>query len=211
MKKALEGFYAYLSGPIGLWSRPVLALLVVPLALAIAQPLWHIELQAPQYPAGLTVDIYAHAIRSGHDDRDLSEINILNHYIGMHKLDRAAFTELDWLPFAFGALILFALRVAAIGDMRMLVDLAVVTGYFAVFSAARFVYKLYNYGHDLAPDAPVKVQPFMPAIAGTKQIGNFTTHASFGTGTYLFVLFVLGVTFVTVFHLVQGYRNAHRS
>jgi hypothetical protein len=38
----------------------------------------------------------------------------------MKKLDRADFTDLDWIPFAIGALALLALRVAAIGDVRAL-------------------------------------------------------------------------------------------
>lgn len=211
VKKALEGFYRYLDQPLDLWSRPLLVLLVVPLVLAVAQPLWHIDLSAPQYPAGLSVDIYAHDIASGHDNKDLREINILNHYVGMKKIERSAFADLDWLPFGFGLLGIMALRVAAIGNVRSLLDLAVMVGYFSAFSAGRFIYKLWVYGHELSPDAPVKVTPFMPAVLGTKQIGNFSTRAAPGLGTYLFSAFVLGVLALAMFHLIEGRLRARKN
>ncbi len=205
----LDGFYRFLGQPLFLWSRPVLVLLVIPLVVAMSLPLWRIELSAPQYPAGLSVDIYAHTITSGHDDKDLREINILNHYIGMKKIERSAFAELDWIPFGLGALAILALRVAAIGDVRALLDLAVIVGYFTAFSGFRFAYKMYVYGHDLAPDAPVKVEPFMPALLGSKQIGNFTTHAEPGPGTYVLAAFVLGVVALVLVHLVVGRHRAN--
>jgi len=211
IKAALDGFYRFLNQPLFLWTRPLLVVLVVPLVLALTQPLWRIELAAPQYPAGLSVDIYAHTITSGHDDKDLREINILNHYVGMKKIERAAFADLDWMPFGFGALIVLALRVAAIGDVRALLDLSVIVGYFASFSGGRFIYKLWVYGHELSPEAPVKVPPFMPAVFGTKQIGNFTTTAHPGAGTYLFGAFVLGVLGVALFHLIQGRRQSKKA
>jgi copper chaperone NosL len=210
IREMLEGFYRFLGQPLFLWSRPVLVVLVIPLVLAFTLPLWRIELAAPQYPSGLSVDIYAHTITSGHDDKDLREINILNHYIGMKKIERSAFAELDWIPFGLGALAILALRVAAVGDVRALLDLAVIVGYFTAFSGGRFAYKMYVYGHDLSPDAPVKVEPFMPALLGTKQIGNFTTHAEPGTGTYVLTAFVLGVIALALVHLIEGRRRANR-
>ena len=52
-----------------------------------------------------------------------------------------------------------------------------ITGYISVFAFGRFVYKLYVFGHNLDPDAPLKIPPFTPAIFGTKQIANFVTHS----------------------------------
>lgn len=211
IRKALDGFYGFMGHPLYLWTRPVLVALVIPLVIAAVLPLWRISLEAPQYPEGLTVDIYTYTLKSGHDDTDLHEINILNHYVGMKKIERAAFAELDWLPFAFGAVAVLALRVAAIGNVRMLIDLAVITGYFTLFSAGRFVYKMYVYGHDLSPEAPVKVPPFMPAVLGTKQVGNFTTHAAPAVGTYLVGIFALGVAALTLFHLIRGRAESKRA
>lgn len=211
IKRALDGLYGFMEHPLYLWTRPALVVLVIPLVIAVMLPLWRIRLEAPQYPDGLTVDIYAYTLHSGHDDKDLREINILNHYVGMKKIERAAFADLDWLPFAFGALALLALRVAAIGNVRMLIDLAVITAYFTLFSAGRFVYKLYVYGHELSPEAPVKVPPFMPAVIGSKEVGNFTTHAAPAVGTYVLLIFVLGVAALTLFHLVRGRAESKRA
>jgi copper chaperone NosL len=208
--KGLTKFYAFLAKPIALRSRFVLALLVVPIAIAVSQPLWRIEMSAPQYPEGLSMTIYAHTIESGHDGRDLHEINILNHYIGMRHIDRQELTDLDWIPFALGLLAILTLRCAAIGTVSSLVDLVVITLYVAGFSMGRFVYRLYGYGHNLSADAPIKVPPFTPAILGTKEIANFTTTGTPELGTYLLALFGLGIALVLAWHLVVGRRQAKR-
>ena len=206
--RAFEGFYAFLERPLFLWTRPALVLLLVPLVIGLTLPLWHIRMEAPQYPEGLTVDIYAHTLQGGHDGNDIHEINILNHYIGMKRIDRTELADLDWLPFGFGLLGIMLLRVAAVGNVRSLLDLTVIAGYFTAFSLGRFIYKLYAYGHQLSPDAPIKIKPFMPAIFGTKEIGNFTTHAGPGSGTYLVGVFAVGLLGIAVLHLVKGRRNA---
>src|SRR5262245_1567507 len=122
MKSALARFYEFLDRPIPLWSRGLLVALVIPLALAFAAPLWRISLRAPQYPQGLYMEIYAHKLDGGNGGHDIAEINTLNHYIGMHKIDRAELSELDWMPFALAALALLTLRCAAIGNVRILID-----------------------------------------------------------------------------------------
>ena len=211
MTQPLAKFYAFLDRPLRGWSRIALALLVVPLALTFTAPLWRIQLEAPQYPKGLHMDIYAHKLESGNNGQHLAEINNLNHYIGMKKIDRAALSDLDWLPFAIGALGLLALRCAAIGDVRALVDLAVLTGYVSLFSLGRFAYRLYIFGHDLAPDAAVKVKPFTPAIFGSKQIANFTTYSYPQLGSGLIGAFATGVIVLLAYHLVAGRLEAARA
>lgn len=210
MSPGLKPFYAFLSRPLFLRARVLLALLVVPLALSFSAPLWRIAMYAPQYPGGLTLDIYAYQLVSGHDGQDLHEINTLNHYIGMQHIDRDALGDLDWIPFALGALLILALRVAAIGDVRALVDLAVVTLYVSAFSFARFAYRLYEFGHHLSPEAPVKVKPFMPVLLGTKQVANFDTHSYPQLGSLFMGVFVLGVIGLTAWHLLAGRRAALR-
>lgn len=206
--RALDGFYDFLERPLFLWTRPVLVLLLVPLVIGLTMPLWHIRMEAPQYPDGLTVDIFAFKLEGGHEGNDLREINILNHYIGMKKIDRAELADLDWLPFGFGLLGVLLLRLAAIGNVRSLLDLSVLVGYFGAFSVGRFVYKMYSFGHHLSPDAPVKITPFMPALFGTKEVGNFTTHAGPGSGTYLVGLFACALMGIALLHLVLGRRRA---
>lgn len=211
MRLYIDAFYDFLGRPLDKRLRPLLALLVVPLLFALTQPLWRISMEAPQYPAGLYMDVYAYKVEGGNEGQHLQEINTLNHYIGMRHLDAADFADLDWLPFAFGILALLTLRVAAIGQVRSLVDLAVIVGYVLAFAGARFVYTLYVYGHELDPRAPVDIEPFTPVIIGTKQIANFTTHSWPQAGTYYIAAFALGVVATLAWHLVTGRRAAARA
>jgi copper chaperone NosL len=210
MRLYIDAFYDFLGRPLDKRLRPLLALLVVPLVLALWQPLWRISMEAPQYPGGLYMDVYAYKVEGGNGGQHLQEINTLNHYIGMHALDAAAFVDTAWIPFALGALAIFALRVAAIGSVRGLVDLAVMTTYVSLFAFGRFVYMLYTFGHHLNPQAPVKVAPFMPAVVGSKQIANFTTHSLPQLGSLLLGLFVMGLLTLLALQLRAGRQEAVR-
>ena len=196
MTTTIERFYRRLAQPLVSSTRLALVLLAILLGLVFLFPLWNIHMLAPQYPDGLNLVIHAHTV-----DGDVQEVNTLNHYIGMAPIDRASLTDLDWIPFALGALILLMLRVAAIGDNRSLVDLLVLFSYFSAFSMARFAFKLYVVGHDLDPRAPFTVEPFTPALFGTKQIANFTTTSLPETGSYLLVLVGVGLLATLVWNL----------
>jgi copper chaperone NosL len=211
IKQQLSHFYSYLDNPLFGWARITLVVLVIPLTLAFAQPLWRISLHAPQYPDGLWMEIYTHKVEGGNHGQHIAEINTLNHYIGMHKIDRGELSDLDWIPFALGLLLVLALRCAAIGNIRSLIDLAVLTGYVSVFAFGRFVYKLYVFGHNLDPSAPLKVKPFTPAIFGTKQIANFSTTSSPQLGSLLVGVFATGVLVLLTWHLIAGRSHMLRA
>jgi copper chaperone NosL len=208
MRLALDKFYAFLDRPLFLGARLVLLVTVVPLLLTFTAPLWKISMTAPQYPSGLAMEIYAHKIEGGNGGQHIKEINTLNHYIGMHKIDRAELSDLDWIPFALGLLVVLTLRCAAIGNVRALIDLAVITGYIGAFSFGKFVYKLYVFGHNLDPDAPIKLEPFTPAIFGTKQIANFSTQSYPQLGAIYIATFFAGVLGVLAWHLITGRHQA---
>jgi len=208
MQLAIDKFYAYLDRPLLVWSRLILIVLVIPLVLSLTEPLWRISMTAPQYPKGLSMEIYAHKIEGGNNGQHIKEINTLNHYIGMHKIDRAELSDLDWIPFALGLLIVLTLRCAAIGNVRALVDLSVIALYIGLFAFGKFVYKLYVFGHNLDPDAPIKLAPFTPAIFGTKQIANFTTSSYPQLGSVYIAIYFTGVLGVLAWHLISGRRQA---
>jgi hypothetical protein len=208
LRPHVDRFEQFLNEPIHYWSRIALVLLVLPLALSFTQPLWRITLHAPQYPSGLHMDVYAYRLDGGHDGHDVEEINELNHYIGMHRIDRTSFADLDWLPFALGFMGILALRTAAIGNVRMLVDLLVITIYITAFAFTRFVYQLYTFGHNLDRHAAVTIAPFMPVVIGKKQIANFTTQSWPHWGTALMGTFATGLLLLTAWHLWAGYRAA---
>jgi hypothetical protein len=194
-------FHALMTEPLVPWTRLMLLGLVIPLALSFTQPLWNIHLVAPQFSQSLDLDIYAHTIEG-----DIGEINTLNFSIGMARIDPRAFSELDWLPFVMGALILITLRVTAVGNVRSLIDLAVLLFYFSAFSLSRFHYMLYRFGHNLDPYATVEVEPFTPAILGTQQIADITASSYPQSGTWLIGVFSLGVVFLAVWHVFRGLR-----
>jgi hypothetical protein len=198
----LDRFYRSLPEPLSLRVRWLLVLLLLPLALGATQRLWTIHFRAPQYPKGLELHVYAYTLSGGNAGQDVREINTLNHYVGMRALDPAAFADLDFLPFAIGALVLLTLRVAAIGDVRALLDLAVLTGYFGLFSLGRFVYTLYGYGHHLDPTAPIRMEGFMPPVLGTRAIANFTVSSWPSLGTWLISVYGAAVVLIALHEAV---------
>lgn len=207
----LAGFYAFLDRPLRLSSRFMLLLLLVPLVMHFFYPLWQISMFAPQYPEGLSVDIFSYKLMGGHEGRDIVEINNLNHYIGMKTIDRAQLADLDWLPFAFGILTMLGLRVAAIGNVRSLIDFVALSTYFGAFSMGRFYLKMYTLGHNLDPKAAFKMEPFTPVIFGEKQIANFLTQSYPQMGTYLIAISLTGFALVLFWHLWIGWRDNRRS
>lgn len=162
-------------------------------------PLWHMGFWAQQYPEGLDLYIYSHNLVGGDDGNDLTEINVLNHYIGMAELTPADFNELKWIPLVVGLIGILTLRVAAIGTLRSLVDILVISVYFGGFSLWTFWYKMNYYGANLDPRASVQVAPFMPPVFGYKQVGQFDVWSYPAFGSYLFAAF--GLFLVAAFWL----------
>jgi hypothetical protein len=204
-------FQAFLSTPLQLRARLVLVALVVPLLLSFAFPLWRIQLRAPQYPKGLYIDIYSYGLDAGNQGRDLTEINILNHYIGMRAITREELRDLDWIPFALGGLALLTLRCSVLGTIRTLVDLAVLTAYVSLIAFGRFAWTLWKFGHKLDPSAPMDVEPFTPAIVGSKRIANFISSSYPRTGSLLMAAFAVGVWALLLWSLWQGRQQARQA
>jgi len=100
------------------------------------------------------------------------------------------------------------LRCAAIGNVRSLVDLVVIAIYIGVFAFGKFVYKLYVFGHNLDPGAPIKLDGFTPAIFGTKQIANFSTSSFPQLGTGYIAMYFGGIAGILAWHLIAGRRAA---
>jgi len=170
--------------PLGLGPRGLLLLATLLLVPTYLAPLWKLTMYAPQYQEGLRLDIYSYKLEGGNRGQDVKEINILNHYIGMRDLVAEDFTEFKWLPFVIGAIGLLVLRAAVFGTVGHVLDVTVLFVYFSLFSLWSFAYKLWSYGHSLAPTAAVKVQPFMPPVLGGQQIANFEIYSYPALGSY---------------------------
>ena len=182
----------FLARPLNLWSRLLLILAAICIGAALFFPLWKMHLVAPQYSDGLELWIYSYKIQGGGlEGQHLAEINNLNHYIGMKPIEQADFHEMKWMPFVFGLIMILILRAVVFGLMGNLVDLFVLYSYFGVFSIGSFWYRLYEYGHNLDPKAPMTIEPFTPLLIGVKQIANFRQASFPMLGAYLLTLSVL--------------------
>lgn len=173
----------------------VIALMILGSIILISsfyKPYWEMHLSAPQYPDGLHVYTYLNGVRG-----DTVEINELNHYIGMGKIEAAAEFErsLSWivlLSLAVGGVIVGSLRFN-IYRIFYLPPFLFLIGFLCDFS-----YQMYRFGHDLDPNAPIKLKPFMPSLLGTGKIGQFTSTAYLSTGFWMAfiasLIFLLALT-----------------
>jgi hypothetical protein len=184
--------FRFLARPLSLWSRLLLLAAAATIVTSLFFPLWKMHLVAPQYSDGLDLFIYTYKIAGGGlNGQHLVEINNLNHYIGMAPIVQADFLEMRWMPFMFGLITLLILRSVVFGQMGNVIDLFIVYCYFGIFSIGSFWYRLYTYGHNLDPHAPMHIQPFTPLLIGVKQIANFREHSFPQAGAYLLCLSVL--------------------
>lgn len=188
-ERFLEKANVFFAKPLRFRSRLVIlvgALLLIPTYLF---PLYNMTFFSNQYTDGLNLSLYSHKLEGGHPvgRDDLREINTLNHYIGMRPLLESDFSEFEWIPLAIGVFFILALRTIVLGRMSNLVDTAVLFAYFGLFSFWGFYNRLYEYGHNLDPTAPIKVSPFTPPIFGTRELANFTVYSYPGPSSYLMV------------------------
>lgn len=192
----LEKTHAFFERPLGKRGRLtvlVAALLLIP---TYFLPLWNMTLFSNQFPDGLDLHIYSYKLSGGHTAArdDLREINTLNHYIGMRPLLESDFSEFTWLPLMTGIFFILALRSVVIGKVASLVDTTVLFMYSSLFSLWSFYHRMYQYGHNLDPTAPVKVGPFMPPMLGTQQLANFQVECYPGAASYFLIGFFVLMT-----------------
>lgn len=182
------------------WGRFLLALAAVLLSLSLTMPYWSLTLHAPQYPGGLNATIYTQQLEG-----DISEIDGLNHYIGMMKLGAAARIERGLAPVALPVLALLAL-LAAFLRPRWAALLATPVVTFPFIFVADLFYWLYRAGHELDQRAALhtSVGPFTPHLLGVGRVGQFSTTARFELGLYVSLLAAL----VALVGIVLRFRRA---
>ncbi len=156
-------------------SRIMVAVAALLLILTFFFPLWTIDLNAPQYPEGLGIRIWINQV-SGLKPNDLQSINGLNHYIGMKIIDPESIPELKIMPYIIIFMIVFGLFNAYMKNRKLVylwLILFIILGAVGIYD---FYMWEYDYGHQLSPDAPIKVpgMSYQPPLIGSKQLLNIS-------------------------------------
>lgn len=151
------------------------------LFISIFFPYWKMTLMAPQYPGGLEVEVYVNRMTG-----DVSEIDGLNHYIGMRPLDEAAQLERSVSIAAITILALLLLAAIFI-HTRWAALLALPAVLMPYLFLADMYFWMRNFGMNLDPTAPLSsaIEPFVPPIWGEGLVGQFRTIADFQIGIYM--------------------------
>jgi copper chaperone NosL len=151
-------------------------------------PIWYIDLEAPQYPEGIGLEIWINKI-TGQNPHDLANINGLNHYIGMKEIDPDSIPELKIMPFIIIFLMVFGL-VAGITGKKSLVYIWIIL-FFVVAAVGLYDFYLweYDYGHDLNPNAAIKIpgMAYQPPLIGSKMLLNFNAISMPHVGSWVLV------------------------
>ncbi len=165
--------------------RLLLALASLLLIVMYVTPLWIIELEAPQYPEGLGLEIHLSTI-VGQKEQDLESINNLNHYIGMKRIEPDSIQELTMMPWIVAAMIGLGLISALVGKRWMALSWSVLFIIVAAIGMADFYNWEYDYGHNLNPHAAISIpgMSYQPPLIGGKQLLNFHALSLPGIGGY---------------------------
>jgi copper chaperone NosL len=147
-------------------------------------PYWQMKLNAPQYPGGLYLTVYL-----DHMQGDISEIDGLNHYIGMAPLGDAAQLERQLSMIAMVVIVLMVAATAFI-HRKWFAPLVLPAVFLPLIFLADMYYWLARFGQGLDPRAALSnvVKPFTPTLLGHGAIGQFSTDATVLAGFWMAVV-----------------------
>ncbi len=145
-------------------------------------PMWRIELEAPQYPEGLVLQLHANKIGG-----DVEIINGLNHYIGMATLHTENFFEFSVLPYVFGGFAIISFLLILMNNRKLVFGFFITFVLFVVLAGVDFYRWNYEYGHNLNPNAAIVVpgMAYQPPLIGYKQLLNFGAYSIPDTGGWM--------------------------
>ena len=155
-------------------------------------PLWYIDLEAPQYPEGIGLEIWINQI-VGQNPHDLNNINGLNHYIGMKEIEPESIPELKIMPYLMIFMMLFGLMAAILGKRPIVYTWILLFIIMAVVGMYDFYMWEYDYGHNLNPQAAIKIpgMAYQPPLIGSKMLLNFNAISMPHIATYILVCTVV--------------------
>lgn len=142
------------------------------------KPLWFISLEAPQYPEGIVMYIHINKI-DGADENTIANVNILNHYIGMKYIVPESIPELTYFPYVIIGLVVTGLIAAFSGKKTLGYVWIILLTVACILGIYDFWLWEYDYGHNLDPNAAIKVEgmTYQPPLFGTKWLLNFKATA----------------------------------
>jgi copper chaperone NosL len=178
-------------------SRIVIAIASLGLVATYFLPVWFIFLIAPQYPEGLTMNIWLNKITG-----QVDIINGLNHYIGMKHIKPEMFPEFTYLVYVVAFFILLGLIVAITGKRKLLFAYLILTVVGGVAAMVDFYSWGYDYGHNLDPKAAIQVPGlfYQPPLVGHKKLLNFDAYSYPDSGGWVVIICA------AMFFLVWGYE-----
>jgi copper chaperone NosL len=167
-------------------SRILITIGALILILTFFFPLWTIDLNAPQYPEGLGLRIWLNEI-SGLKPNDLQSINGLNHYIGMKEIVPDTIPELKIMPYVIIFMIVLGLLNAYLKNKKLIYVWLILFIALGTVGLYDFYMWAYDYGHNLNPNAPIKVpgMTYQPPIIGSKQLLNINAVSLPSTGAII--------------------------
>lgn len=189
-------------------SKIIIVIASLILILTYVFPLWKIQLMAPQYPEGLGLKIWINTI-DGQNKGDLAKVNNLNHYIGMKEIVPDAIPELKIMPYLIGFMILFGLIISLTGKRFLLISWVVLFILLMVAGLVDFYLWGYDYGHNLNPDAAIKIpgMTYQPPLIGSKKLLNFTAISLPDIGGWIIFLSILLGAIVMVYGFDKKERD----
>ncbi|MEX0845566.1 MAG: hypothetical protein WD022_09790 [Balneolaceae bacterium] len=175
----------------------IMAVAALILGFVFLVPIWTIDMDAPQYPEGIGLKISIDKIE-GQEKQDLKNINGLNHYIGMKPINPDSIPELKIMPWIFVFLIASGVTIAVWGNRTALLIWIILFVLLAIAGLVDFYLWGYDYGHNLDPDAAIKVpgMTYQPPLIGTKQLLNIKATSLPALGFYISLLSISMASFV---------------
>lgn len=154
------------------------------LVVSMLLPYWSMDLDAPQYPEGLRVEVYV-----DHLDGDVGEIDELNHYLGLPPLEEGGQFERRIANSAILGMASVAILAIIVRNRWAIPLVFPIVAYPLIFLADLW-YILYTYGHSIDPHSALggAIKPFTPQLFGPGAVGQFTSVAQAEVGLYLAVL-----------------------
>lgn len=179
-------------------------------------PLWNIMLGAPQYPDPLGMNIHIDGIK-GVSEFDLTNIDGLNHYIGMKVIPKPAdMWEFSVFPKVIGGMAGLGVLIGLLGFLgkvsyKWFIGWFILMTVLGMLGMYDFNQWLTAYGSDLDPHAIIKVvnpdgspMSYKPPLLGYQKMLNFDVTSLPHTGGYL--MFV-GMT-LTIIAFFVGKKEA---